>query len=346
MVHANQGKSLLTSHDHFSNTPSTLHCRSHAPTFKTLSHIVLLHSDHRPTSVTIKLHKNFKITMSNTTDSSPIKDQLTVSPSKEKSSVMITHAVPLTTVHPQSSKRKKTKSSTVKKEKPSKVSETSSPSAVIKLTKSKGKKSTSTVGPKIALTMSDLYLKDNPFQTSNVDSKVDASVEGSVVSNVETSVKASETLDLENPKSTENLGEPILNSADDTNVGVGSSTKAMIDSAQENKKGGIVPETPEEEVEHVTASGNEKSQDKMMTGNEEVSDEYADANSQSGESKKTVSTNEEESVFADKSVAADANVVNVDDIQSGEVSVERTPGPSIANRLRSRSGKVVASASE
>ncbi|MCI15451.1 envelope-like protein, partial [Trifolium medium] len=100
-----------------------------------------------------------------------------------------------------------------------------------------------------------------------------------------------------------------------------------------------------EEFEHVTASGNEKSQDMMMTVNEEeVYDEHGDVNSQSGGSKKIVSADVEESISVDKSVAAD--VVNVDDIQSEEVSVERIPGPIITKRLRSRSGKVVPSASE
>ncbi|MCI56419.1 hypothetical protein A2U01_0077670, partial [Trifolium medium] len=39
-------------------------------------------------------------------------------------------------------------------------------------------------------------------------------------------------------------------------------------------------------------------------------------------------------------LSADVVVVNVDDIHSEEVSVERTPGPSIAKRLRSRSAKL------
>ncbi|MCI75263.1 hypothetical protein A2U01_0096531, partial [Trifolium medium] len=58
-----------------------------------------------------------------------------------------------------------------------------------------------------------------------------------------------------------------------------------------------------------------------------VSDEHGDVNSQSGESKKIVSADVEESMSVDKSVAAD--VVNLDDIQSEEVSVDRIPGPSV-----------------
>ncbi|MCI63108.1 hypothetical protein A2U01_0084365, partial [Trifolium medium] len=75
--------------------------------------------------------------------------------------------------------------------------------------------------------MTDLYIKENPFQSSDVDSKGDTSVKDSVIANVEASVKASKTLDLGNPKSTENLEEHALNSADDANVDVGASTKAM-----------------------------------------------------------------------------------------------------------------------
>ncbi|MCI62841.1 hypothetical protein A2U01_0084098, partial [Trifolium medium] len=45
-------------------------------------------------------------------------------------------------------------------------------------------------------------------------------------------------------------------------------------------------------------------------------------------------------------LSADVAVVNVDDIQSEDASVDKTPGPSIAKRLRSGSGKVVPSTSE
>ncbi|MCI81715.1 hypothetical protein A2U01_0102989, partial [Trifolium medium] len=42
----------------------------------------------------------------------------------------------------------------------------------------------------------------------------------------------------------------------------------------------------------------------------------------------------------------DFNVIDVDDLVSRERSVEKTPAPSIAKRLRSNSGKAVATASE
>ncbi|MCI44517.1 hypothetical protein A2U01_0065756, partial [Trifolium medium] len=67
--------------------------------------------------------------MSNTTKSSPIKNQSTVTPSKTRSSrskskegsVIIANAVPIITVHASDSKKKSTKSnSIVKKEKSTK----------------------------------------------------------------------------------------------------------------------------------------------------------------------------------------------------------------------------------
>ncbi|MCI20391.1 hypothetical protein A2U01_0041553 [Trifolium medium] len=54
--------------------------------------------------------------MSNSTDSTSVKEQLTVSPSKVQSPEKITHAVPISTIPPQDSTKKKAKSS-VKKEK-------------------------------------------------------------------------------------------------------------------------------------------------------------------------------------------------------------------------------------
>ncbi|MCI10832.1 envelope-like protein, partial [Trifolium medium] len=59
---------------------------------------------------------------------------------------------------------------------------------------------------------------------------------------------------------------------------------------------------------------------------------------------KTMSANKEDDLSVDKNVNAD--VVDVDDLASKEWSIEKTPVPSIAKRLMSNSGKVVASVSE
>ncbi|MCI36070.1 hypothetical protein A2U01_0057292, partial [Trifolium medium] len=130
-----------------------------------------------------------KIIMSNSTESSPIVNQQIVSPPKDKSSEIIAHTVPISTVPAQSLKKNKAKSSTVKKEKPSKVSESIPSSASIKNPKSKGKKSKTTAGPRKALTMTDLYLKDNPFESSIVESNVDTSVKDSTFLDVGASAK-------------------------------------------------------------------------------------------------------------------------------------------------------------
>ncbi|MCI07710.1 hypothetical protein A2U01_0028779, partial [Trifolium medium] len=131
--------------------------------------------------------------MSNSPKSSPIATEQTSSPSKDVLSDTITHAVPLTTILPQSSTKKKAKSS-VKKEKVSKVSETTSPPVSIKKSKSKSKKMKSKVAPKITLYMSDLYLSKNPFESINVESIVAASDVNKTVDDVEASGKASGTL--------------------------------------------------------------------------------------------------------------------------------------------------------
>ncbi|MCI94290.1 hypothetical protein A2U01_0115588, partial [Trifolium medium] len=44
--------------------------------------------------------------------------------------------------------------------------------------------------------MSDLYLSDNPFKSSNVDSNVAASSTSEIVADVDASAKASEILGL------------------------------------------------------------------------------------------------------------------------------------------------------
>ncbi|MCI63098.1 hypothetical protein A2U01_0084355, partial [Trifolium medium] len=67
--------------------------------------------------------------------------------------------------------------------------------------------------------MSDMYLSDNPFKSSNVDSNVAAFCTSEIVADVDASAKASETLGLGKPRSGENLGKDDTNpSVDDTPV--------------------------------------------------------------------------------------------------------------------------------
>ncbi|MCI94336.1 hypothetical protein A2U01_0115634, partial [Trifolium medium] len=57
--------------------------------------------------------------------------------------------------------------------------------------------------------------------------------------------------------------------------------------------------------------------------------------SQSDESLKTVSENVEKDVSAEKNKVADENVIDVDNLDSGESPAEKTIAPSISKRLRS-----------
>ncbi|MCI06580.1 envelope-like protein, partial [Trifolium medium] len=153
-----------------------------------------------------------------------------------------------------------------------------------------------------------------------------------------------------------------LNSSANVNVDVGASAKATIDSGVESLKG-TVPETDvvpnvdtsvgQENLENtvipespklVTIPETEKSPDNLMTGN--VSDDNTVINSQSYESMKTVSAHLDDDMSAEKDKDADLNVIDVDDLVSGERSGKKTPVPSIVKRLRSNSGKAVATACE
>ncbi|MCI50654.1 hypothetical protein A2U01_0071898, partial [Trifolium medium] len=95
------------------------------------------------------------------------------------------------------------------------------------------------------------------------------------------------------------------------------------------------PDTPEQAV----TPEKEKSPDQVMTSN--ISDDNTVVLSQSSDSLKTVSEHVENNVSAEKNKDADENVINVDNINSGESPAEKTPTPSISKRLRSKSGKVV-----
>ncbi|MCH81159.1 envelope-like protein [Trifolium medium] len=290
--------------------------------------------------------------MSNTTKSSPIKNDDVPSPPKEILFSKITEVVPLTTVLPESSKKK----SSSKKEK-SQVSETTYPSATVKGSKRKSKKSKPKSVAKNSHTMHELYVEN--LDKPNVDPIVDTSINNTVISTVEI-VKDSETLGLENPKSTENLGKDDLGCSDGNKVDDGASTKAMSDSVleslkesipgtdavpdamasvgQENLENAVIPES----LENVTIP--EKSTETTMTNN--VSDNNIAVISQSDESLKTVSEHLEDDESAGKDKDADLNVINVDNLNSGGSPAEKTSAPSIAKRLRSNSGKDVATASE
>ncbi|MCI49404.1 envelope-like protein, partial [Trifolium medium] len=68
--------------------------------------------------------------------------------------------------------------------------------------------------------------------------------------------------------------------------------------------------------------------------------------SQSDESLKTVSEHLEDIESAKKNNNADLNVVDVDNLTSRDSPAEKNSPPSMAKRLRSNSGKAVATADE
>ncbi|MCI95134.1 hypothetical protein A2U01_0116432, partial [Trifolium medium] len=65
------------------------------------------------------------------------------------------------------------------------------------------------------------------------------------------------------------------------------------------------------------------------------SEDHTVVNSHSDESIKTIYVEKDDSVPADQGKNSDNDVVNIDDLESEERSVEKTPAPTIAKRLRS-----------
>ncbi|MCI39150.1 hypothetical protein A2U01_0060381, partial [Trifolium medium] len=90
--------------------------------------------------------------------------------------------------------------------------------------------------------MTELYLKENPFESKKDESNDGATGMSSAAHDVEASVKASETLGLENPRNTENLWDPVLKSCDNPIDDTGASDGGKIDSVADFLKG-IVPES-------------------------------------------------------------------------------------------------------
>ncbi|CAJ2652623.1 unnamed protein product [Trifolium pratense] len=99
-----------------------------------------------------------------------------------------------------------------------------------------------------------------------------------------------------------------------------------------------MPKNPEEESESESAYENEKSQTKIVTDEEEEVSSDVVVNSQSGESEKTVSNNEEENMSVDKVELVVKVVVDADDLDSKDQPLEKSLGPSIAKRLRNMKG--------
>ncbi|MCI42638.1 hypothetical protein A2U01_0063875, partial [Trifolium medium] len=103
---------------------------------------------------------------------------------------------------------------------------------------------------------------------------------------------------------------------------------ATVSDAVENLENAVL-ETPED----VPATGNEKSPNKVTIDEENWSENHTVVKSHYDESMKTISGDKEDFVPADQGKNDDNDVVNVDDLESEERSVEKTPAPIIAKRL-------------
>ncbi|MCI92694.1 hypothetical protein A2U01_0113991, partial [Trifolium medium] len=66
-----------------------------------------------------------------------------------------------------------------------------------------------------------------------------------------------------------------------------------------------------------------------------------DVHSHSDEGLKTGSENVNVEKSAEQNNDADVDTIDVDNLTSGEIPVDKTPAPSIAKRLRGNSGKAI-----
>jgi hypothetical protein len=186
VVHANLGTKIQTFHNynslHYQLPPIRIITRNHS-NIKNLSysksHFISVTLYAQPTSKTSNFFfKNFNLTMSTPTKTSPLKDSTTVTPSKfarsksqETSTAMIVLASPPAVVHASELEGRTTRSkSTIKNEKIAK-----SPAVSKKSSKSKPKKKLGESTATIGLSMSDLYHSENPFKSRDVATDVGAS---------------------------------------------------------------------------------------------------------------------------------------------------------------------------
>ncbi|MCI00753.1 envelope-like protein, partial [Trifolium medium] len=168
--------------------------------------------------------------------------------------------------------------------------------------------------------------------------------------NVEASDKSADVVSTDDVSSpTKNIVDTILSSLKETNLELDVVPDVDTSLAQFGQNAEIVPGTIDEESEYEPAFEKEKSQDKVVTEEEEVKSDDTDVDSQADESDKTMTADEEESMSVDKTVSADKNVpdeiVDVDDCDSIDQPLQKSFGGSIAKRLRNRKDNVVPSAS-
>ncbi|CAJ2642455.1 unnamed protein product [Trifolium pratense] len=275
--------------------------------------------------------------MSNSVKSSPTKSDAT--PSLQK---VVIDAVPLTTI-PSTSPTMRRKS-VAKKEKLSRTSTNpSSPSASIKVSKRKSKKSKSE--SRRSFTMSELHV--DPLPSSGVatpvvkaaEVNVDASGKNSLNQNLKIP-NPGETLGVETPEMSGNLGKSVPNSPVAADDNIGASTETNNDVADESIKKtapethvapsvathgaapNVVPDVTTSLAHEnlVDYSESDESPPPKDTDKEAVSDKVMN------ETPEVIIVNENETTVSDKAIPAHSEA-------------------SVARRTRSRAGKAVETAS-
>ncbi|MCI12710.1 hypothetical protein A2U01_0033817, partial [Trifolium medium] len=150
----------------------------------------------------------------------------------------------------------------------------------------------------------------------------------------------STNVNVDDGASTKATSDSVMESPKESIPGTNVAPDAMPSARQEVLENIFIPESPE----IVTVPEKEKATETNVT--DIVSDDNIVVNSQGDESMKILSANIGDSEPSNKTVGTEAHVIDVDNLTSGERSIEKNLAASIAKRLRSNSGKVVAIASE
>lgn len=288
--------------------------------------------------------------------------------SKKGSLDVIIDATPITIVPGRVPRKIGTKTPTVKRVKPSNVSESFTPSMSIQIPPNEVRNVESSIADKKPHTMTSLYLK--PIRTPDVKTYVVTSAKGLILSNVVGSVgtsgkSSSKTVSLDNPISEKTLGQSSLNVvANDTvdkSIHVSLSKTLVADPGS-----GVVPDVAtslaqpdhpvettqqnshgESDNEFVPIESLEKSQEDVSEA-ELVGGEKDDSNDESMyvEGNKDLSNKEDKEENTGVKMYQSTDIINIDDLDSNDEPIRKKLAPGIAKRLKNMKEKVVMSASK
>ena len=255
---------------------------------------------------------------------------------------------PLTTIPPTKPKKKNAPKSAAKKKKSSKKGES-----------------------KVALDMTDLYVKENPFKSTKVETSMQDAKNTKDDETLKISADVS-TPDLEKGNPDETLISNVPESGrklglEDLNDAIDSTENMDIDTGNETKVNDSVGKDPDEtdvqedvgpDVETslgqpsntggvTTTDGGDKDSsfetapEKNVNSNNSIENSFSEEGKESEEISKET---EEEECSKDKE--KDKDVVDVDELDLDNIPLVNTLGDSVAKRLRSNKGKVVFFASK